>query len=52
MTPFRQPEATEAYTRASVEAYLRAASDEKARLHAAIGEAGSGRPRPKWTSST
>ncbi len=39
MTPFRQPEATEAYTRASVEAYLRAARDEKARLHAAIAEA-------------
>ncbi len=39
MTPFRQPEATEAYTRASVEAYLRAASDEKARLRAAIAGA-------------
>ena len=39
MTPFRQPEATEAYTRASVEAYLRAASEEKARLHEAITEA-------------
>jgi hypothetical protein len=39
MTPFRQPEATEAYTRASVEAYLRAASNEKARLSEAIAEA-------------
>jgi hypothetical protein len=39
MTPFREPEATEAYTRASVEAYLRAASDEKARLQEAIAEA-------------
>ncbi len=39
MTPFRQPEATEAYTRASVEAYLRAAGDEQARLRQAIAEA-------------
>jgi hypothetical protein len=39
MTPSREPEATEAYTRASVEAYLRAASDEKARLRKAIAEA-------------
>ncbi len=39
MTPSREPEATEAYTRASVEAYLRAASEEKARLRTAIDEA-------------
>ena len=39
MTPSREPEATEAYTRASVEAYLRAATDEKARLQEAIAEA-------------
>jgi hypothetical protein len=39
MTPFREPEAAEAFTRSSVEEYLRAASAEKARLREAIAEA-------------
>jgi hypothetical protein len=39
MTPSSDPEATMAYTRASVETYLRAAAAEKTRLQRAIEHA-------------
>jgi hypothetical protein len=39
MTQSSDPKAAQAYTRASVEAYLRAAADECARIESAITEA-------------